>query len=65
MPAEFTQADAARFAALGIRACVHAAVVQAGRVAALLFVNDAAPRDWSAEEVAESVGEKIPQGAAG
>jgi two-component sensor histidine kinase len=30
---------------------VHVPVVERGRVAALLFVHDAAPRDWSAEEV--------------
>ena len=46
-----TAAFASNFAAVGVRAFVHAPVVERGRVAALLFVHDAAPREWSAEEV--------------
>jgi two-component sensor histidine kinase/PAS domain-containing protein len=46
-----TAAFAGNFAAVGVRAFMHAPVVERGRVAALLFVHDAAPREWSAEEV--------------
>ncbi len=47
-----TAPHAASFAALGIRACVHAPVVEAGRVSALLYVHAAEARDWTEEEVA-------------
>ena len=47
-----TAPNAASFAALGIRACVHAPLVEAGRVVAILYVHDAVPRVWTEEEVA-------------
>jgi PAS domain S-box-containing protein len=46
-----TAASAAGFAAVGVRACVHVPVTREGRVVALLYVHDAAPRRWTEEEV--------------
>ena len=47
-----TALHAARLGAFGIRSCVHAAVVEAGRLAAVLFVHAPEARAWTAEEVA-------------
>ncbi|WP_237481473.1 response regulator [Lichenibacterium dinghuense] len=44
--------DAASFAAIEIRAFVSVPVMRAGRLAATLFVNQSAPRLWSAADVA-------------
>ncbi|GGG35989.1 hypothetical protein GCM10010964_24870 [Caldovatus sediminis] len=46
-----TASSAAGFAAVGVRACVHVPVTREGRVVALLYVHDAAPRRWTEEEV--------------
>ena len=47
-----TAARAAAYAAAGVRAFLDVPLVEAGRVAAILFVHDAAPRAWTAEEIA-------------
>ncbi len=47
-----TAGRAGAYAALGLRAFLDVPVVEAGRVAAILFVHDASPRAWTAEEVA-------------
>jgi PAS domain S-box-containing protein len=46
-----TAAHIGSYVALGVRACVHIPVVEAGRVVAVLFVHDASPRAWTPAEV--------------
>ncbi len=57
------RADA--YVAAGVHAFVNVPLVEAGRVAAILYVQDLAPRRWSAEEIAflRGVAERI-RGAA-
>jgi len=43
---------AVAYAAAGVRAFLDVPLVEAGRVRAILFVHDAVPRAWTAEEVA-------------
>nr|WP_280842970.1 HWE histidine kinase domain-containing protein [Pararoseomonas baculiformis] len=45
-------ASAAKFMALGVRACLHAPWTEAGQVSSLLYVHSAAPRRWTEEEIA-------------
>ncbi|MDO9712734.1 PAS domain-containing protein [Paracraurococcus lichenis] len=47
-----TAAYAAAYIAVGVRASLQVPVVEGGRVTALLFVHEAAPRAWTEEEVA-------------
>ncbi|WP_237478975.1 response regulator [Lichenibacterium dinghuense] len=44
--------DAEVFAAIGTRAFVSVPIIRAGRLAATLFMNQSAPRRWSAADVA-------------
>ena len=43
--------DAAGLRALGIRALINLPLIQQGRLAAVLFVNDARPRTWREAEI--------------
>jgi PAS domain S-box-containing protein len=47
-----TAASAAAYATAGVRALLDVPVVADGRVAAVLYVHDVAPRAWTAEDIA-------------
>jgi PAS domain S-box-containing protein len=47
-----TAARTGAYAAAEVRALVNVPIVERGRVAAILYVHQAAPRHWTAEEVA-------------
>jgi signal transduction histidine kinase/ActR/RegA family two-component response regulator len=43
---------AAAFAGIGARAMIVVPIIEAGRLAAIFYLHEAAPRDWTAREVA-------------
>jgi signal transduction histidine kinase/ActR/RegA family two-component response regulator len=43
---------AAGYASIGARAVIAVPIIEAGRLAAVFYLHEAAPRDWSAREVA-------------
>jgi len=43
---------AAGYASIGVRAVIAVPIIEAGRLAAVFYLHEAAPRDWSAREVA-------------
>ncbi|SDE23079.1 PAS domain S-box-containing protein [Belnapia rosea] len=47
-----TAATAQGLDAIGVRACLHAPALEAGRVSAILYVHSATPRRWTEEEMA-------------
>ena len=46
-----TAASAGAFAAIGARAIVHVPVTEQGGLVAVLYLNDAAPREWAADDL--------------
>jgi PAS domain S-box-containing protein len=46
-----TVASAANYLATGVRAFLNVPVIAAGRIVAILYVQDTAPRQWSAAEI--------------
>jgi signal transduction histidine kinase/ActR/RegA family two-component response regulator len=40
------------YASIGVRAVIAVPIIEAGRLAAVFYLQEAAPRDWSAREVA-------------
>lgn len=47
-----TSANTAPLDGLGVRSLVNVPIIENGRTAAVLYVNDAQPRAWKAEEIA-------------
>jgi signal transduction histidine kinase/ActR/RegA family two-component response regulator len=47
-----TAAHAAAYAGIGVRSMVIVPLIEEGRLAAIFFLHDAAPRHWTGEEVA-------------
>ena len=43
---------AAGYASIGVRALIVVPIIEAGRLAAVFYLHEAAPRDWSARELA-------------
>jgi two-component sensor histidine kinase len=46
-----TAASAANYLATGVRAFLNVPVIVAGQIAAILYIHDTAPRQWSAAEI--------------